>query len=243
MNLNLRPTGVVRLQSTGKTEWFFNQTLSDKKAALKKYAMDGISNDADAICAECWPIVRPCAKKASDNPHYGCVQKCCSFLHRWTVCESCIDHHLNPLKVDNPARMREAEKFRRVFSRLPDDVQRHILEYVPAVFEFVRLVARIPRDRLLDSYTNLPKSAWQTALNCMRNHYMASGLGSNPSRKAICEEIKRMRATVSSADETYIIRDYDYVQSMTWKCLRFSTRKVLVLNQIKDCLYSAKKNE
>jgi hypothetical protein len=243
MNFNLRPTGVVLLPSTQKTQWLFNQTLSDKKAALKKYATEGISNDTDAICAECWPIVRPCAKKASDNPHYGCTQKCCSFLHRWTVCESCIDHHLNPLKVDNQARMREAEKFRRVFSRLPEDVQRQILDYVPAVFEFVRLVARIPSDRLLDSYTNLPKSAWQTSLNFMRNYYMGTGLNSNSSRKAICDEVKRQREAVSNTDETYIIRDYDYIQSMTWKGVRFANRKALVLNQIKDCLYAVKKNE
>ena len=177
-------------------------------------------------------------KKARKNPHYGCVEKCCDFLHSWNVCKACIVHRLKPLKVEDPARIREVQRFQRVFSQLPEDIHRYINEFVPAIFELVRLVARIPRNRLLDSYVNLPRSAWKTSLNLKDRYFISMRLDCDSSRKGICESVKTICNFANGYNKQHLIREHDFATSRE---IRRSTKMAKELIQIKNDLYAAKK--
>jgi len=169
------------------------RTKPEKQAILKRCKEEGKEENLNAICSHCELDRRRVVKKDPANPHYGCTKKCCLMLHYWDMCSYCIDARFPQVQVVEDPEKRHAEvvKFQRVFSNLPEDVQRYISEYVPQVFTFVTSINRLVRGTWnIEKHLKLPKSLWSRVQNELANRYAVFGLSSQSSRNQICERTK-----------------------------------------------------
>lgn len=167
----------------------------EKKAALRLLKKAGEEEQFVGMCARCLST-GILAKKNKHNDHYGCTDYCCPLLHQWNVCEDCLAMtrtNFHPVKY--PERQVEHLKFQSVFSRLPDDVQRYIGEFVPQVFDYVVMSGRLFKAAKLfynmERHNKLLKSLWN---NYLYFDYQISEFRSlyfSSSGKEICRRFKQ----------------------------------------------------
>jgi uncharacterized membrane protein YgaE (UPF0421/DUF939 family) len=90
-------------------------------------------------------------------------------LHQWDMCAFCIQDVHYPVSEEPEKRNAEVARFQRGVSRLPDDVQRYISEFVPDIFSFVHAFGKFKRNgeffASLEKHIKLPKSTWVKAHN------------------------------------------------------------------------------
>lgn len=224
----------------------------DKKEALK--LLKGAEEQFVGMCARCFSTGL-LAKKYIYNDHYGCTDNyCCPLLHQWNVCEDCLKvtrTNFHPVKY--PERQVEHLKFQRVFSRLPDDVQRYIGEFVPRVFAYVKMSGRLFRSaKLFDNMernSKLLKSLWVDSLygKYLKSYFTGKRIYMHSSGKEICRCLKKHYRTVyreyyldqevlnrSSAPEGVQMGFYSSNNNNNW-----SNTTVEFLTQISNLLSSA----
>jgi hypothetical protein len=207
----------VRLRPTipGKSHTFLYRDKKEKVADRNRLAVAGQEECLQAICSNCLSTHRNVVKKTRDNVHYGCVKKCCIMLHQWDMCEPCIvsQHFPEMLVVDERVRRVEAEKFRQVFSNLPVDLQRIVREFVPQIFDCVRLSNVVIEDPIygdLDTFVKLPKSVWNYIADRMTHEYASyEHFTKATNRQTICNEVKKLYDRIYNGDKE-VIKDHDY---------------------------------
>jgi hypothetical protein len=170
----------------------FDPTTKQKKATRRLFKKLGEEDQFTGICAKCsW--VGVLAKKNLHNSHYGCTDYCCPLLHQWNVCDDCL---AETRKKFNPIRYSDRH-FQRVFSRLPDDVQRYIGEFVPHVFAFVKMSGQLFRAARLfyniDRHSRLLGSLWKESFyfDYQLTHFSGKVIYKNSSGKEICRCLKQ----------------------------------------------------
>lgn len=99
-----------------------------------------------------------------------------------------IQEEYYPVSEEPEKRNAEVARFQRGVSRLPDDVQRYISEFVPDIFSFVHAFGKFKRNgeffASLEKHIKLPKSTWMEA---NKNLVLYR---SYESRKKTCDEVK-----------------------------------------------------
>jgi hypothetical protein len=195
MNLNNPNAYYIQVISseTNVLGYLSYRTKAEKLEALKKCKEEGKEENLNALCSYCRLDRRKVEKKDVADPHYGCTKKCCPMLHYWDMCSYCIQDVHHHVVSNEEIRRTEVVTFQRVFSRLPEDTQHYISEYVPHVFTFVRSLNRVIGCRLfgtVERQLNLPKRTWTKVQHELHNRYAARGLTSQSSRKQICEKVK-----------------------------------------------------
>jgi len=195
MNLNYTHAFCIQVVSSEANVlgYLSYRTKAEKQAILRRCQKEGKEENLNALCSYCRLDRRKVAKKDAADPHYGCTNKCCPMLHYWDMCSYCIKDFHHPVVPDEEKRRTEVVKFQRVFSRLPEDAQLYISEYVPHVFAFVGSFNRVIGSRLfgtVERQLNLPKSTWTKVQHELHNRYAVRGLTSQSSRKQICEKVK-----------------------------------------------------
>jgi len=213
MNLNNRMNlTYIRLPprtGTSLAGYLMPRTSKEKKEILQKCKEEGKEENLDAVCNYCVLPRRRVAKKQETDPHYGCTKNCCLMLHYWDMCETCIQaqHFPGSIQTSDP------KTFQRVFSKLPEDIQHIIVEYVPQVFKYVKKANRLLVSNLLPSMESKLKhstrQAWSAILNELKDVYAVDGLSSRLSRKKICEKTKECYKNVYNT-QTQPIREEDF---------------------------------
>jgi hypothetical protein len=123
-------------------------------------------------------------------------------------------HFPTLLVEDETHRLRKANEFRIVFSRLPDDVKRYIGEFVPQIFEFVQLSIQVISDpdfANLDKYAKLPKAIWLEAAKTMEKNYLTAGsfIKKSDSRKTIIAAVQDLHSRILK-NEAAVVENLDY---------------------------------
>lgn len=192
------------------------RTKAEKINESKRLALLGIEENLAVMCSQCQTKVRPVERKLPGEAHYGCTKKCCPLLHQWDMCKDCIVlvHFPTLLVEDETHRLRKANEFRIVFSRLPDDVKRYIGEFVPQIFEFVQLSIQVISDpdfANLDKYAKLPKAIWLEAAKTMEKNYLTAGsfIKKSDSRKTIIAAVQDLHARILK-NEAAVVENLDY---------------------------------
>lgn len=192
------------------------RTTAEKKAALDRLTAAGQEETLAVMCGQCQTKVRPVERKQPGDAHYGCAKKCCPLLHQWDMCKDCIVLvHFPTLLVEDENRRRyKANQFRIVFSRLPDDLQRYVGEFVPQIFEFVRLSKMVISDpdfANFDKYAKLPKAVWHEAAQTMEKNYLTAGafIKKSDTRKTIIEAARSLHARILK-NELVVVENLDY---------------------------------
>ena len=236
MNLN-NPSALFlkfRLPETTVPGFLLPRTKPEKQAMLKRCKEEGKEENLNAICSHCELVRRKCAKKDPANPHYGCTKKCCLMLHYWDMCSYCIDARYPKVPVEEDPEKRHAEvvTFQRVFSRLPEDVQRYISEYVPQVFTFVSSINRMVRGNwTIERHLKSPKSVWSKVQNVLINRCAGFGLTSRSSRKQIYEKTKDLYKRVYNAQYQQIV-EKDFWAHKPYAGVFYNNRLIDVLEAI-----------
>jgi hypothetical protein len=112
------------------------------------------------------------------------------------------------------------EQFRRVFSRLPTDIQRYIREYVPQVFDFIQSFDRLRLNRRISSlqiYVNIPKSTWNRALNVLSDRHAIETISNRSSRQDLCKSIQALYKRLYKYNSEDIIREEDFWTHQPWR--------------------------
>lgn len=192
------------------------RTTAEKKAALDRLTVAGQEETLAVMCGQCQTKVRPVERKQPGDAHYGCTKKCCPLLHQWDMCKDCIVlvHFPTLLVEDENRRRHKADQFRIVFSRLPDDLQRYVGEFVPQIFEFVRLTKMVISDpdfANFDKYAKLPKAVWHEAAQTMEKNYLTAGafIKKSDTRKTIIEAARSLHAKILK-NELAVVENLDY---------------------------------
>ena len=242
MNLN-NPSALFlkfRLPETTVPGFLLPRTKPEKQAMLKRCKEEGKEENLNAICSHCELVRRKCAKKDPANPHYGCTKKCCLMLHYWDMCTYCIEerHPKAPVVEDSEKRHAEVVKFQRVFSKLPEDVQRYISEYVPQVFTFVRSFGELLRGNRLgpiERHLKLPKSVWSQVQNVLIDRCAGFGLTSRSTRKQICERMKDIYKRMYNA-QCQQITEIDFWSHKPWSGVFYNMKLVNTLKAVHNIL-------
>jgi hypothetical protein len=171
------------------------RTKKEKNAALKNCNKNDTKELFDGICEKCHIKTRTLVEKDPSNPHYGCTEKCCPLLYQWNMCTYCIQDTHFPVVQDEETRHAEVVTFQRVFSKLPEDTQHYISEYVPHIFAYVKSLNTLTHGHLLcslEKQPKLPKSTWDLVKEKMYNSYSFDGysLTSRSTRKQIYERVR-----------------------------------------------------
>jgi hypothetical protein len=149
------------------------------------------------------------------------------------------------LVVDETVRRVEADKFQRVFSRLPEDLMRYIREYVPQIFDCVSMSLRVIEDPIygdLDKFVKLPKSIWNEVSRLMMYEYATyERLNPSTSRQKICNEVRKLYDKIYNEDKTAVIKDHDYWTEYKFNGVFRQYRFATVAQSIKNILVTAKK--
>lgn len=244
MNLNNPSTLFLKFRLPEKTVPGFlsNRTKSQKQAMLKRCKAEGKEENLNAVCSHCEIDRRKCAKKEPANPHYGCTKKCCLMLHYWDMCTYCIEERYPQVPVIEDPEKRHAEvvTFQRVFSKLPEDVQHYISEYVPQVFTFARSFGELLRGNgfgNIERHLKLPKSVWRKVQNELANRYVVLGLTSQSSRKQICEKTKDIYKRIYNSQCQQIV-EKDFWTHKPYTGVFYNIRLVDVLEAVHPILHN-----
>lgn len=223
------------------TGFRYYRTESDKKQALKLLNKHKSEETFTGMCARCLSV-GALAKKNINNHHYGCTNYCCPLLHQWNVCEDCLKStrsHFHPVKY--PDRQVESLRFQRVFSRLPEDVQRYISEFTPNIFDYVRHCGRLFRAGQLfyniNTHAKFVNSIWKDHLyKVCQSHCSFSGPRKNASGANICKYVKNSYRTIYREyymkEEVQVVRTYGLFMSGEF----YNNSKRIFLTHVKDLL-------
>ena len=210
---------------------------SEKKSARKYCKTYGIEERVRGLCAKCGFDRRPLAKKHETSNHYGCTRSCCPLIHQWNVCDYCLRESLNPM---TPAKRKaDAERFRRVFSRLPEDMQRLVEEYVPQIFGMVRLCGRFISGCVVPSarrYLVLPKPFW-TGINDLLSSRVV--YVETIKRESICDALQKQYGEFYVVYFDCLITD-NYYREEDFRKIRDQVSK---LDKINKYMIRARLNE
>ena len=237
MNLNNSHALFLKVR-TPELSLLFQRTKPEKQAILKRYKEEGKEENLNAICSYCEIDSRKCAKKDPANPHYGCTKKCCPMLHYWDMCTYCIEeqHPHAPIEKDSEKRHAEVVTFHRVFSKLPEDIQRYISKYVPQVFMFVTSINRVVRGHWnIERHLKLPKSIWSQVQNELANRYAVFGLTSRSNRNQIYEKTKDLYKRAYNA-QCQQITEKDFWSHKPWSGVFYNMKLVDTLEAVQTIL-------
>jgi hypothetical protein len=240
MNLN-NPVALFikfRIPDSTLPGFLLPRTKPEKQAILKRCKEEGKEENLEAICSHCEITRRTCAKKDAANPHYGCTKKCCLMLHYWDMCSYCIEERYPPVQVveDPEKRHTEVVKFQRVFSKLPEDVQRYISEYVPQVFTYLGSINRLVRGNWnIERHLKLPKSIWSQVQNELANQYAVFGFTSRSSRNQICERTKDLYKRMYKSQYQQL-GEKDFWSHKPWTGVFYNTKLVDALEAVRTIL-------
>jgi hypothetical protein len=217
-----------------------SRTKRERQAILKTCKKEGKEENLGAFCSHCRLTHRKCAKKDITNPHYGCIEKCCAMLHYWNMCTFCIQDTHYPVSEDPT----EVSRFQRGVSKLPDDVQRYISEFVPQVFSFVRSFGKLRRNgqffASLEKHLNLPKSTWDKAHWSMIVVFAAFRLSKNASRQKICDTVKHLYKEIYQINSQQL-REDDFWPHTPFKGIGFHSWQIQAFEEIQTLF--TKKNK
>lgn len=197
---------------------------------------------AKYICTNCSTRKSPVAKKDQENPHYRCIKSgCCPLPFHWNMCETCIQNRYFPVKVDDAKRKLDAHKFQRVFSKLPEDIQHLICEYVPTVFAFTRISSRLfhrsrELGRHLHNQSNKTMANIHGALICIDFAEKRTRTSLTNKHKYIREKTMELYEYLSDAHCSTIICDEDFWRLRINEGLRLLLRRNEILEHIKKLL-------
>lgn len=229
-NFNNKHTRNCFLKTSGQFPRLLVRSRTEKQ--------NGLCFDTNlVICTNCPNRRRPVALKSVTNSHYECVNACCPLAYHWNMCEECISSAFYPVTVEDPARCAVAEKFQRVFSKLPDELQRLIGEYVPEAFAFVKMSGNIIRARPfrngLSQFCNLPREIWASVHVALTN----AGLERDFRKLDVHTVVKTVCARIHNEHYSYIIQDSDFWHKMhNWGIILF-TNYSIVFTKIMRILY------
>lgn len=187
------------LDKSGRMEpYLCRLSKTDKIRAIKKYKTLGVEEDIKGYCRRC-DLIHPFARKSPSNVHYNCeVTNCCSMIHQWDVCNYCLaDIHGPKPKHDDKARRDEVARFHHVFSQLPDDLKRYVIEYVPLIFNYIDAVSRVVihnrKLATIDTLVNtVPKTTWKMAVPLLKMYNLKNKANKSSSRQQICNRVKEL---------------------------------------------------
>ncbi len=120
----------------------------------------------------------------------------------------------------------EVISFQRIFSQLPNDIQRFIAEYVPQIFKFVMLLGKLISNIdntfiLLDSKLdmNMTHEKW-IVLYCVRfgSWVEQDSVVTRLKNNEICENIKKYYIKISYLNN-YEIESHDFCHDTPWSCV------------------------
>lgn len=218
----------------------------------KQILLQGANPDdqiyAKYICMNCSIRKMPIMKKDPANPHYGCIKRgCCPLPFHWNLCSTCIQNQHFSVKVDDAKRKMDAMKFQQVFSKLPEDIQNLICEYIPTVFSFTRISGRLFLERTLRSgirdivghFHNQPNKTMSNihgTLICANFAEKLSKTALKNKHKYIIEKTKELYEYLSDAHCSTIICDEDFWRLRIDKGVRALLKKNEILEYIKKQL-------
>ena len=133
----------------------------------------------------------------------------------------------------------QAGQFRRVFSRLPTDIQRCIREYVPQVFDFIQTFDRLRLNRRISSlqmYVKLPKSTWNRALNALNDRYALENISNRSSRVDLCKSIQALYKRIYKYNCEDIIREEDFWTHQPWRGVFHKNVLLTVLDKVEGII-------
>ena len=230
--------------------------LISMKRTEKILAIKTTNADSDlyqkCICTNCPSRQNMVAKKDLRNPHYRCVKKCCPLPYHWNMCQNCIESIHLRVKTDDPKRLSDAATFQRVFSKLPEDLQKCVAEYVPDVFEFARCSGRLLLDRKLGQnnkfilqlagHMKQPPDIWNLVCKALHKIHYDEGLGiatkSNSAEIEICQRLKKLYQSLYEAHLGHVITDQDLWDSRG-EVIRTFAKRLIVLGRIQQILRPA----
>ena len=200
------------------------------------------------ICVNCSPRKRPVSEKDHTNPHFKCIKSCCPLPYHWNLCESCIKNQHFPIKLNDAKRKMEAEQFQKTFSKLPEDIQRVIFEYVPtAVFAFTQISGKLFLEKTLGNgsrklernLSNQPNSVLHNvygALICVDFAEKLSKTTLKNRNKYTCEMMKLFYNELCDSHKTLIICDEDFWQLRINEGVRQLLKRNEILQHIQKLL-------
>ena len=202
---------------------------------------------AKYICVNCSPRKRSVAKKDPSNPHFRCIERCCTLPYHWNLCNDCIQNIYFPLKVEDPKRRKDALKFQQTFSRLPEDIQHFIREYIPNVFALTKVSSRLflekqlkngSRDLALHLKTQ-PKKVMQNiygALICVDFAEKLTRTSLENKHKYIREKTKQLYEYLYDAHCSTLICDEDFWRLRINEGVRHLLKRCEIMEHIKKLL-------
>ena len=219
----------------------------DKLMALQECARSGVEENLSAVCKNCGIASREVVRKLPTNPHYGCYEECCSMLHQWDLCIQCIETKYFPCRIDDSDRRADAAKFQRVFSRLPDELQRVVEEYVPQVFALVRLQGRVLIDRSFEKIqrgVRLPRAIWNQIMEEMEGSGIRTPIGGYTlkrlSREALFMVLRGEYKKMYSVHRFHVIDDEDFWSHWKYGRMFFRLKAANMFNKVSAIVCAGK---
>jgi hypothetical protein len=202
------------------------KTAGPDSFAYKKY-----------ICTHCPDRKKMVARKDPSSAHYRCIKKCCPLAYHWNLCAVCIETIHSPVKESDLKRRSDAARFQRIFSKLPEDLQKYVAEYVPDVFVFVRLSGRLLLNgaNQFDMYANQPLCIWVQISNVLRAIDYVDG---HMNRVEIRERLKKLYQSLVDAHLGHVITDKDF-WDFRGEVIRCFVKRMQVLHRIQKVLCPA----
>ena len=106
-----------------------------------------------------------------------------------------------------------AQKFQRVFSRLPTDIQIYIAEFVPSIFLATKLSGKIILDHRVFHSPNhrlFSKKEWMLIYNELRKTPFVKNIHRSSKPEEYCEKIKQLYKSIYSQHYEYVIHNADF---------------------------------
>lgn len=208
----------------------------DRILAMKTAGPDSFAYQK-YICTHCPDRKKMVARKDPSSAHYRCVKKCCPLAYHWNLCAVCIESLHSPVKESDLKRRSDAARFQRVFSKLPEDLQQYIAEYVPDVFAFVRCSGRLLLDRAnqFDIYAKQPLCIWVQISKMLQAIDYSDGLKSSVE---IRERLKKLYQSLLDAHLGHVITDKDF-WDFRGEVIKCFAKRMKVLRRIQKVLCPA----
>lgn len=147
----------------------------------------------------------------------------------------------NKRKLHSKNRLKEMELFRKTFSRLPQDIQMYISEFLPNIFSVTRLTATIIRDRKfacdynsLTKYSCITKDDWNRIYKILSRIRFANNLCAKSNPIYFFERISELYKNIYCGHYTYIIENYEYSLSSPIKCQKKSERLIEMVQAMQE---------
>jgi hypothetical protein len=141
----------------------------------------------------------------------------------------------------------DAAKFQRTFSRLPEDIQNRISEYIPTAFALARISGRLFLEKTFRNGSreierHLQNQSKKTMMN-IHGALICIGFAENLSRTSLTDKHKYIRLKtrefyeyLSNAHRSTIICDEDFWRLRIHEGIRLLLRRNEILGHIKKLL-------